>query len=70
MYLVLKINYWKDIKLEQAGPLRLPLPCSLTEPTNGEIGYLAVFENYEDALKEAGEPGLVTEIRLKVPQEK
>lgn len=69
MYIVMRLNYWADVKLEQAGPLRLPFPSSLKELGNGEIGYLSVFENYEDALKEAGNPGLIKEIRLREGKE-
>ncbi len=64
MWMVKKLNLWRDIELEQAGLLRLPIPVSLQQPEAGEIGFLSVFTLYADALKAAnGKENLVQEIQ-------
>jgi hypothetical protein len=50
-YAVMKLQKWESIKLESVGQYRVPFPVSLQRPTNGEIGYLSVFDSYENAVK-------------------
>ncbi len=50
-YAVMKLQKWESIKLESVGKYKVPFPISLQSPTNGEIGYIAVFDSYENAVK-------------------
>lgn len=71
MWVVKRLNYWKDTKLEQRGGLPLNCPVSLTAPEDGSIGFLAVYDDYKAAFKDAeGDASLITEIRFAVKGER
>lgn len=65
MWLVMKLNKWEGVGLEQVGPYRIPIPFSLAKPEGSSIGFVEVFENYHEALEVAENPELVKKIALK-----
>jgi hypothetical protein len=50
-YAVMKLQKWESIKLESVGQYKVPFPVSLLSPTNGEIGYISVFDSIDNAIK-------------------
>ncbi len=62
MWLVLKVSFWKDIELEGGLPF---LHGKLAEPEDGATGYCDVYDDYDKALKRAGNSDLIVEIGLK-----
>lgn len=65
MWLVMKLNKWEDVGLEQTGSYRLPIPCELAKPKGSSIGFIEVFTDYAEALSVANDPDLVMEIAIK-----
>lgn len=61
MWLVLKMNYWKDTTLEGGLPFLHP---TLVEPEDGAVGFCDVYDNYDKALQRAGKPELIEEIKI------
>ena len=59
LYLVMKLNNWEGMELKQIGDRILPFPISFVKPKKGEVGYVPVFDNYEDALAYAGDAKLI-----------
>lgn len=57
MYLVMRLNIWKDFKLEHSGKYHESFPVELEEPTDGSIGFVEVYDTRENALK--AHPGSV-----------
>jgi hypothetical protein len=50
-YAVMKLQKWESIKLESVGQYKVPFPISLQRPTDGEIGYIPVFDSMDNAVK-------------------
>ncbi len=61
MYLVMKLCKWEDTEFDTN--VRLPFPMQL-KAAKGEVGYLLVFDDCEEALEFAGDPNLIVEIKL------
>jgi len=61
-YVVAKLYAWEEITLEYVGH-NPGIPVSLAKPENGEVGFLPVYDTYEQAIKEAGSSDLVLPIR-------
>ncbi len=66
MWVIKSLILWSEVTLEPLVP-GFRCPVSLEKPKGGEIGYLSVYENYDDALKAAdGRKELLMQIeRLK-----
>ena len=62
MYLVMRLIDWRKVGIEQEGRQILPLSTLLEPQKDGSVGFLLVFESYEDALKFAGDATLISEI--------
>ena len=61
MYLVCRLRRWED---ERGGCDLLPFEISIT-PSEGEIGYCPVYDDYDKALEYAGKDELVLEIEAR-----
>jgi hypothetical protein len=49
-YAIMKIFKWESMELKQVG-YKLPWPIHMVKPEGGEIGYIPVFDSYENAVK-------------------
>ena len=58
MWLVNKLSLWSKTKLD-----RFPIEAGIEKAESGSIGYVEVFEDYALALKDAGNPQLIKEVR-------
>lgn len=63
MWVVLRLNKWEDIELEQTGTRIIPFPVHLVKPDDGTIGVMFVFDDYEAALEYAKDANLILKIR-------
>ena len=64
LYLVMKLRSWEGMELEQVGDRKLPFPISFVKPNKGEVGYVPVFDNYDDALAYAVDTKLIQMVEI------
>ena len=63
MWLVMKLERWDKLEIEQVARL-VPFPIQMQAP-KGEIGFCAVFTDYDTALEYAGDLSLMLEIQYR-----
>lgn len=64
MYLVMKLQRWDKVKLEQSDNYRLPFPVHMEQRQGGSVGFCEVYENREDAIREHGEDVVLAQIEF------
>ena len=63
-FLVMRLQTWEGLKLEQVGKFKLPFPCEMVKP-EGEIGFLHVFDDFIKAQEFAAGEADVVGVTLK-----